>query len=113
MNDRILFVRVGYMQYYNGSQLGDEKPKHGGSYNDEHTGFEIYNFRPVGDLVYGYAQPFQRNGIQSTFNLGRIDPKAAAEESIDDVLVIFVAKKESIGQVIIGWYRRAKVFRRP
>jgi len=46
VTERVLLARIGYMTYYAGSQSGDERPKHGGAYNDGNIGHELYNFRP-------------------------------------------------------------------
>ena len=57
--DRILFVRIGYMRYYNGLQPGDERTIGGGAFVDEHNwGFELYNFKVSNGMIYGYAQPY-------------------------------------------------------
>jgi hypothetical protein len=79
MSDRILFVRVGYMHYYNGPQPGDEKPKYGGSYTKTHVGFEIYNFGRSNGSVHGYATP-----VQKKFNLARIDPSTKKTQAFID-----------------------------
>lgn len=114
MRDRVLFVRVGYMRYYNGHQIGDERPIGGGSHNEKGIGGELRNFKALNGVIYGYAQPYVKRNIpadEAKFNLARIDPNVAAVEFLEDVLVIFVATKPNDGQVIIGWYQRAKVFR--
>ena len=113
MNRRILFARVGYMKYYAGPQKGDEKPKHGGSYNTDQIGHEVYNFKPANDRVHGYFQPYLRRETDksTTLNLGRIDQSARDADSLDDVLVVFVSRSDAEGQVIVGWYDKATVYR--
>lgn len=113
MKRRLVFARVGYMKYYAGPQKGDEKPKHGGSYTNDEIGHEVYNFKPAGNHVYGYFQPYLRHETDkpTTLNLGRIDPSARDAESIDDVLVVFVSRSDTEGQVIVGWYDKATVYR--
>jgi hypothetical protein len=41
MVKRLLFARIGYMKFYCGRQPGDDKPRHGGSYNVENVGHEL------------------------------------------------------------------------
>lgn len=115
MNKRVVFARIGYMKYYAGQQEGDEKPKRGGSYNTSEIGHEVYNFKPAAGYLYGYFQPYSRSETDKPIilNLGRIDPTAGAADFIDDVLVIFVSPSDLDGQVIIGWYDHATVFRQP
>jgi hypothetical protein len=98
---RVLFARVGWMTYYAGPQVGDERPKGGGSYNKEKVGHEVFNFADFGGQIYGFVQA--QNG---RINLERIDPAVGQRDKLDDVLVIFVAT-----QKIIGWYQGATVHR--
>lgn len=113
MSRRVLFARVGYMKYYAGPQTGDEKPKHGGSYNTDQIGHEIYNFKRAQNRVHGYFQPYLRRETDRpiTLNLGRIDKSASAAKSLDNVLVVFVSRSDTEGQVIVGWYAKATVYR--
>jgi len=89
------------MTYYAGPQVGNERPKGGGSYNKEKVGHEVFNFADFGGQIYGFVQA--KNG---RINLERIDPAVGQREKLDDVLVIFVAT-----QRIIGWYQGATVHR--
>ena len=76
----------------------------------DQIGSEVLNFKKRGHLVYGYFETPMANPETS---LERIDPAAARASSLDDVLVIFVASHPERGQVIVGWYRSAKVLRAP
>jgi hypothetical protein len=96
---RILFVRVGWMTYYAGSQADDERPRGGGRYNRENVGHELFNFADIEGRLYGFVRA--KNG---RINLERIDPAAAKSDTLDNVLVVFVAR-----QRIIGWYGGALV----
>lgn len=108
---KILFARIGYMTYYAGSQEGDEKPIGGGKYNKEGTGHELYNFKTVEGKLYGYFQPYGKEDHVVTVNLERIDP-GCIDNHLDDVLVIFFSKKPNeTGQRVIGWYKKATVYR--
>ena len=107
---RILFARTGYMRYFAGSQKGDERPVGGGAYNISKIGHERFNFKDCNGLLYGFFQPYDRRDVEVKVNLARIDPKAAAADRVEKVLVIVVAPIPHFGQGIIGWYRNATVF---
>jgi hypothetical protein len=105
---RILFVRVGWMRFYNGSIQGDERPVGGGRFNKTEIGHEVYNFRESGSHLYGYFQPMMASHALA---LERIDHEAADGTVLHNVLVVFVARRPEGGQVIVGWYGHAEVFR--
>ena len=111
---KAIIARIGYMHYYSGSQKGDEKPQHGGAYNIRGIGSELYNYKRVQSNLFGFFQPYQppeNSDNPVTVNLERIDPKNKGNDLTKDVLVIFVSKREKFGQVIVGWYNDAIVFR--
>jgi len=98
---RVLFARVGWMTYYAGPQVGDEKPVGGGANNSKNIGHEVFNFTNFGGKVYGFVRAAERR-----IKLERIDPSVAASDKLSDVLIIFVAR-----QRIVGWYRKTTVHR--
>jgi len=100
------------MTYYEGPQVGDEKPIGGGSFTKQNTGCELYNFKNISGQLYGYVQPYARKKRDQivNMNLGRIDPTLAEAEIADHVLVIFVARTKD-KQRVIGWYKDATVYR--
>ena len=52
-----LFCNVGWMEYY-GSENDDDNIVGGGSYVDrEGHGFEVCNFAPYENQIYGYVRP--------------------------------------------------------
>jgi hypothetical protein len=105
---RAIFCRIGWMKYYDGKKAGDLKPVGGGSWNKMHAGGEIFNFRNIGGLYYGFCQP---SASSSKINLERIDPNCR-QNIIRGVLVIFVAVDPDRGrQRVVGWYRDATVYR--
>lgn len=108
---RILFCRIGYMTYYAGPQAGDEKPIGGGKYNKTGVGHEIWNFQPVGNLLYGYFEPYVKSNTdkETSINLKRIDPNCDGDE-LADTLIVFFATRPKVGQVVVGWYSKATVF---
>ena len=104
---RVLFVRVGWMLRYAGPAPDDPKPIGGGSYTQDKLGHEAYNFEVYRGRLYGY---YQSASDQTT--LERIDPAGVGADALQDVTVIFVARNPSGGgQVIVGWYRNATVYR--
>jgi hypothetical protein len=106
---KILFARVGFMKFYQGPKPGDERPIGGGSYNTEEIGHEAYNFLNVDGTLYGYFQPHMRPPYE--INLGRIS-QGCSDDKIDNVLVIWFATNPiDRGQIVIGWYKNATVFR--
>ena len=68
---------------------------------------ELFNFRTVGRSLYGFAKGGSRT---SAFNLNRIDPKAGRADKLEHVTVIFLAKRRSDGQRVVGWYENATVY---
>lgn len=106
---RFLFVRIGWMQHYRGSMPGDDRPVGGGKYNRTETGHEVYNFFPVRSRLYGYYQPQMR---KDETVLERIDNGSRGKDLLDGVTIVFIAKRPEGGQVIVGWYRNARVYRR-
>jgi len=111
---KVIFARIGYMHFYLGPQDGDEKPQHGGAYNKDKIGHEAYNFKKVKRSLYGYVQPYEPpkdSDREVTINLPRIDPGIRTADSVKNVLVIFVAKSKDHGQVVVGWYNSATVYR--
>lgn len=106
---KVLFARVGFMKFYQGPKPGDEKPIGGGSYNTGKIGHEAYNFLNIDGFLHGYFQPHMQSPYE--INLGRIE-QGFNGDKIDNVLVIlFATNPVDSGQVVIGWYKNATVFK--
>ena len=101
---KILYVRIGRMNSYNG--MLNDVLKGGGSYNKDNVGHEIYNFASYDGNYYGYVQPPRGGSI----NIDRIDANNNSEY-VDDVLIVHIATREKYGQVIVGWYKNARVYK--
>lgn len=101
---RIIYCRVGWMNAYQGSST--ERPQGGGKYNIENIGHEVYNYQGYNGQYYGFVEAGVKNSIHVEKLCG--DKKA---EYADDVLAVWIAKKPSGGQVIVGWYENARVYR--
>ena len=115
---RILFCNIAYYQYYDVEQ----KPEigiNGGSFVKENgRGFEENNFHICDDgYVRGYVEVGNSGGYKNksssrkTIHIENIDVHYLHKDKIDNVLVVFCAKKPNFGTVIIGWYKNATVYR--
>lgn len=107
---RVLFCRMAYANSYDGNP--NDELHNGGSYIMQHkTGGEFKNFYQEADgFYYGYVETMSRGNTRNTIHIERIDKTARGKESLNNVLVVFIAT-DSHGQVIIGWYRNATVYR--
>lgn len=107
---KLLICNIGWMEFYEG-QTNIDKIKGGGEFVKENEfGHEIYNFQEVNGYCYGYVQPNARN---KQYHLGKINLQKVGQTTtafINDVLVIWVAKSEGIGTVVVGWYKNATVY---
>ncbi len=112
---KILYCRTGWMENYKGFVNGD-RPINGGKWNHEHIGHEIFNFLPHSRRYFGYVKPGkEKNGEEPKVGRIHIDKLGANanDESIDGVLVVWVAKDpKRKGQFIVGWYKNATVYKK-
>jgi hypothetical protein len=108
-SERVLFARIGHMHNYAGSIPGDARPIGGGGFNKNNIGHEIYNYKVTRGRLYGYFQP---NMASNSVALERVDPALSPEDqTATNVLLIFVARLKGGGQVVVGWYRSATLYR--
>jgi len=121
-SNRLLFLNIGWMKHYKGlPPESDDSIVHGGKHVDKKGwGHEIYNFLPVNRKMYGFVETgYKKNGDRKSINITRIKPDIKKEDKIDNVLVIWTAKKKSKyndplekkGCFVIGWYKNATVYR--
>ncbi len=85
----------------------DKRPNSGGSYVVENGfGHEEKNFKNYNGRCYGFVYP---NGEK--LNLYK-NFKGVTKNStyVDDVLVVWCATSKEKGNVIIGWYKNARVY---
>jgi hypothetical protein len=107
MTAPLLVLRVGYMERYD----GPDTITSGGAYIAENgVGGEVFNFKPSRGNCYGYAMSRRLAGL----NLRFIDDSKSWREGgeLSGVDVVFIARRPSMGQVVVGWYRNATVFHR-
>jgi hypothetical protein len=104
---RMLFLNIGYMEKYEGLD-GDTITGGGSHVNREGWGGEIMNFLSYQGHMYGCVQP-NRFG---TINVARLGAAQGAD-AVSGVLVVWVAPRPQVGNVVVGWYENARVFRAP
>jgi hypothetical protein len=105
---RVLFARIGWMNFYRGIVPGDPELIGGGAYNETEIGSEVLNFAPHVGRVYGFVQGIRQHAL----TIERIDAAADGQDRVGKTLVIFVSRRpHQRGQVIIGWYQNAVVYR--
>ena len=117
-----LFCNVGWMKYYRG-QNDNDKIVGGGSFvGKEGYGFEVCNFAPYKNQIYGYVQPPSgrlgvniKSGTDEYFSRTKIDINRLGanknDDFIENVNVIWTATHPDRGRVIVGWYKNATVYR--
>ncbi|MDE6035977.1 MAG: hypothetical protein K2G36_08730 [Ruminococcus sp.] len=106
MTNKILFCKIKPMKYYKG--VTDDEPV------EMPEGFdylgEQYNFKYVIEngkkICRGYFENHGNNVL-----IENIDENAKLSDLIDDVLVVWFARYEGIGNLIVGWYKHATVYR--
>ena len=79
----------------------------GGGNHDDKDKHEAFNFQDLKGVCYGYVQTVKSSKI----NLSRIDKKASkSADRIENVLVVWIARRPSGGTYIVGWYNNATVY---
>jgi hypothetical protein len=111
---RMVFLRIGWMNHYEGVTLTDEIVG-GGEYVKQHGfGFEAFNFLPYQGSYYGYVMPGKSNIGEPAghIRIDRIDPSAKNQDSLSGVLIVWVATHPQGNACVVGWYSNATLFRR-
>lgn len=98
----MIFFNIAWMKNYNG-ETDVDKPKDGGTWDTKH---EVCNFTNVDGRCHGFV--YQTN--MGPIDIERIgaDPFA---EIIEKVTVVWTAKHENFGTVVVGWYENAILYR--
>lgn len=106
-SNQIIFLRIAWMKHYQG-KTPEDIPVGGGKYiQDYKTGGEVFNFSSHRNQYYGYARVSKYGKVK----LENIDP-ANHGDFIDNVTVVFFARDPYRGgEKVIGWYKKARVFR--
>ena len=100
----LLVLNTGWMNNYSG--ISGDAIKGGFKYLKDHKeGHEAYNFSPKNGKCYGFA-PI----MTETINIDRLGAQPE-DVSIDDVTIVWTAKREGFGKCVVGWYNNATVYR--
>lgn len=104
MDERLVFVNIGWMVSYQGDANDPTLGGHG--YLQTHDlGHEAWNFLPTAGRVYGYVPR------SATIQLHRLGAPRRAD-SLDDVTVVWLARSpQSRRTYVVGWYRGATINR--
>ena len=116
---RILFCKISSMKYYKGA-CAQDVPMYGGKFVEENGyGHEEFNFLPI-DMegvaepeCVGFVEPKSNRGVRNTLHIEKIEGCAAMKKEplVDDVLVIWCAKRDRGDVTVVGWYKHATVWR--
>jgi hypothetical protein len=113
-NMPIIFLRVGWMSRYRGFAANDTITGGGAFVRVYGYSHEIFNFKNEAGRVYGYVQArgaASYGPLHGDINLQRLGG-TAGDESINGVLVVWVAGSKRGRIFIVGWYKNATVYRR-
>jgi len=107
---KMIFFNIGWMKWYKG--LKNDKIIGGGKDVDiSGFGHEMFNFLPCSGHMYGFVMPVKTKRTKNvSINIERLGAKNY-QESIDKVLVVWVARSLIFGTVIVGWYKNAVIYR--
>ncbi|MDF2614923.1 MAG: tetratricopeptide repeat protein [Clostridia bacterium] len=92
---KILFITIPWMKYYSGE--GDE---------EKATPLCGYIFQNVNGYYYGYSEGLHTIAIEN------IEGISSDEEKAEDVLVVWTSKNAENQNKIVGWYKKATVYRK-
>jgi hypothetical protein len=112
MNDRIVFLNTGWMDFYKGI-LNDTITGGGKHVASEGWGHEMFNFKEFKGNVYGFVQPYidKKYGNPSIIKIEKIDISDDVDK-LSKVTVVWTANDPiNGGTYIIGWYLNATVYR--
>lgn len=110
----MIFLRIGWMNHYQG-QTATDQITGGGDFVKKHGyGHEIFNFQPFAGRLFGYVQPpgtayNDRSG--PGININRLGA-SSADDSLPGVIAVWVATSPQGSSFIVGWYENATVYRR-
>ncbi len=100
-----LFCNVGWMEYYRGQDDNDNISGGGLHVDIEGHGFEVCNFAPYENQIYGYVRP-----PGPRIDINRLGA-GTNDDFITNVNVIWTATHSERGRVVVGWYKNATVYR--
>ena len=116
---RVLFCKISCMKDYKGACEKDI-PQFGGKFVEENGyGHEEFNFRPIeveGTSTmecFGFVEPKSNRGVRNTLHIEKIEGCASLKQEpfVEDVLVVWCAKRDRGDITVVGWYKHATVWR--
>lgn len=116
---KVLFCKISSMKYYKGA-CEDDVPMFGGKFVEENGyGHEEFNFLPIEmdgsseQECVGFVEPKSNRGVRNTFHIEKIEgcEGLKKEPFVEDVLVIWCAKRDLGDVTVVGWYKHATVYR--
>ena len=116
---RILFCKISSMKYYKGA-CDLDVPMYGGKFVEENGyGHEEFNFLPIEmegiaePECVGFVEPKSNRGVRNTLHIEKIEGCAAMKKEplVDNVLVIWCAKRDRGDVTVVGWYKHATIWR--
>ena len=107
---RILFCNIAWLKGYIGVSDDDKFGEtSGGSVSKDNEAYEAYNFQDYNGKCYGYV-----SNRGDSLHLEKFEDGIVKDDSIDNVLVIWVSKLGKTGKyVIVGWYKNATLHKYP
>lgn len=114
MNQRILFLNIGWMKDYRGLEDGDQIVGGGNYVRQNGLGHEIFNFQPIGSKMFGFVEPKTTSASagRNSLHIEKIDKSYSNKDQIDGVLVVWTASRPNAkGNFIVGWYKNATIYR--
>lgn len=110
----MVFLRIGWMERYQGLTVGDAITGGGAFVAEQGYGHEICNFADHSGLVYGYARPPRGSGdelLAPRLNINRLGA-SSHDDKVEGILALWVASSPDTHEnVIVGWYKNATVYR--
>jgi hypothetical protein len=104
LNERALFIRVGWAEHYDSRLDGGEAAIGGGSFNEDDVGSEVNNFRPIRGYLYGYVQT---GSLTLGINVPRIFGGQRGQPVANTLVLMYATKPGEKGQRLVGWYQDA------
>jgi hypothetical protein len=99
---KMIFFNIDWMNYYRGNT--DKDPI-------EKDRYEMWNFLPFNGRMYGYVQPVGKGDYFSrSIDIDKLG--APKQNSVDNVLSVWLASHLKGGTWVIGWYENSTVYRK-
>lgn len=119
MTDKVLFCKTSYMIFFKEICDADKPYSTNGYVKETGNAGEQHNFRPVktadGKMCYGRVDTKTKNGNNRSLHIENIKgcESLTDEDKVEDkdILVVFFARNRKHKLVVVGWYKKATVYR--